>query len=252
MKLPIIAVLGAGLIYAQTSFAAEQTSTVHPTPAQPNQAQTNTVLTTQKDKVSYSIGVDLGENFKSQNMDIDPTMFAKGLQDALNNRPTAITKQEMANTLMAYQKELLAKKESQFKSQSAQNQQEGNAYLEANKKKSGVITTASGLQYKVINAGKGESPSATDVVTVDYKGSFLNGKVFDSSYDRKKSITFPVAEVIPGWQEVLKLMKPGSTYEVVVPANLAYGEHGMGNAIGPNQTLLFTIHLVSVKKSATA
>jgi len=266
MKLPIFTALSISILYAQIGFAAQptntsasaqtatsataptKTATVTPTPK--TSVQPATSLVTQKDKVSYSIGVDLGENFKSQGIDVDPALFAKGIQDALTNSPTLISKQEMINTLSTYQKELLAKRDTQLKTQSTQNSQETTTYLETNKKKPGVVTTASGLQYKIITPGKGTSPTAQDTVTVDYKGTLINGKVFDSSYDRKQSITFPVNQVIPGWQETLQLMKPGATFEIVVPPNLAYGERGMGNVIGPNQTLLFTIHLVSVKKTA--
>lgn len=238
MKLPIATLFGLSFLCAQASFA-NTTTPAH-----------STALTSEKDKVSYSIGVDLGENFKNQHIDVNPTLLAKGLQDGIANHPTLLTQQEMTDTLMTLQKEQAAKQATQAQTAAAKNLQEGEAYLAANKQKPGVITTASGLQYKVINPGKGENPTANDVVTVDYKGSLINGKVFDSSYDRKQSATFPVSGVIPGWQEALKLMKPGATFELAIPANLAYGEQGAGNAIAPNQTLLFTVHLVSVKKAA--
>lgn len=254
MKLPIITAIGISFLFTQACFADQtvntQTTIQPKATVQVMKPTQNNLLTTEKEKVSYSIGADLGENFKAQGIEIDPAMVAKGLQDIISNQATLMTKQEMANTLMAFQKELVAKRDAQSKNASAQNLQAGNAYLAANKQKPGVITTASGLQYKIIKAGKGETPTANDTVTVDYKGTLINGKVFDSSYDRKQSVTFPVSGVVPGWQEALKLMQPGSTFEIVVPANLAYGEQGAGGAIGPNETLLFTIHLVSVKKTA--
>lgn len=200
-----------------------------------------------KQRVSYSIGVDLGQNFKNQGIDVDPTMLERGLKDALTGSKTMYTTQDMATALIDFQKQLVAKRQVQFAEVSAKNQQEGQAFLATNKNKPGVVTTASGLQYKIIAPGTGPSPTASDVVTVDYVGTFLNGKVFDSSYQRGKPVTFHVAEVIPGWTEILKQMKPGATYEIYVPSNLAYGERGLANVIQPNQTLIFKIHLIDVK-----
>jgi len=256
MKLPAIAAIGIGILLSQPSFAAQTAgqpatqpnAAVHPTPLQPNSQPV--ALNTEQDKVSYSIGVDLGQNFKSQGIEINSALLAKGLQDGLSGQTPMLTKQQMVDTLMAFQKQLMTKRQAEFKGLAEKNKQEGTAFLAANKTKPGVVTTASGLQYKVIDAGKGVSPTDKDIVTVDYSGNFINGKVFDSSYERKQPATFPVSEVIPGWTEVLKLMKPGATYEIVVPSNLAYGERGFGNAIGPNETLLFKIHLISVKKQA--
>lgn len=249
MKLRILIMAIASVLSTQIVMATEQV------PAHPVTTQTakpiasTTVLKTEKDKVSYSIGIDLGQNFKAQNLDIDTTILAKGMQDGMTGTTPALTKQQMIDVLMAFQKEVFAKKQAEFNKLSADNKKVGDDYLAANKKKPGVITTASGLQYKIIDAGKGDSPADKDVVTVDYEGKLMNGKVFDSSYARKKPVTFPMTEVIPGWTEVLKLMKPGATFEVAIPANLAYGSKGMSNVIGPNETLLFKIHLISVKKN---
>lgn len=132
---------------------------------------------------------------------------------------------------------------------SEQNKAAGNAFLEANKKKPGVVTLASGLQYKVITEGKGPRPSANDVVTVNYAGTLINGKEFDSSYKRGEPASFPVNGVIPGWTEALQLMNAGSTWELYIPASLAYGERGAPPVIGPNETLIFKVDLLEVKKS---
>lgn len=226
---------------------ASTTATTASAPAAPAQA----LPPVDKGKVSYSIGVDLGENFKTQGIEVDPDMLVKGMKDAIAGNKLMLTKEEMANTLVAFQKQLVAKQQANFANQSSKNEQEGTAYAAANKAKPGVVTTASGLQYKVIDAGTGSSPKDSDVVTVDYSGTFINGKVFDSSYKRGKPVTFPVSEVIPGWVEAIKLMKPGATYEVVVPPALGYGDRGLGNVIGPKQTLLFKIHLISVKPAET-
>lgn len=129
-----------------------------------------------------------------------------------------------------------------------QNRQAGDAFLASNKNQPGVVTMPSGLQYKVIEAGNGAKPGKNDVVTVDYEGKHLDGKIFDSSYQRGQSATFPVSGVIPGWQEALQLMNTGATYELYIPANLAYGERGAAGAIGPNEALLFKVHLISIQK----
>lgn len=225
---------------------AQQQVTAQPA-TQPSTSAVEQAPAVDKGKLSYSIGVDLGENFKTQGIEIDPEMMVKGMKDATAGSKLMLTKQEMTATLIAFQKQLIAKQQASLTAASAKNEQEGKAYTDANKNKPGVVTTTSGLQYKVVAPGTGAHPADTDVVTVDYSGSFINGQVFDSSYKRGKPVTFPVSEVIPGWVEVIKLMQPGATYEVVVPYNLAYGERGLGNVIGPKQTLLFKIHLISVK-----
>lgn len=239
---------------ATTTTQTTQQATSTPTTVKPTIQVTKVSypdvpgFNTDKEKTSYSIGVDLGMNFKASNIDVDPAMIARGLQDTFSGS-LKMTKEQVAATLMAFQGEIMAKKKASFEVAKVKNLQEGKDFLDANKSKPGVKTTGSGLQYKVISEGNGTSPTDTDVVTVDYSGTFLNGKVFDSSYQRGKSVTFPVSEVIHGWTEALKLMKPGATFEIYVPSNLAYGETGFGTVIGPNQTLIFKIHLVSVKKA---
>lgn len=252
MKLRTLIIATVGMLSTQYAIAAEQASVTHSSSAIQSVKPTpsSAILKTEIEKVSYSIGFDLGQNFKMQSLNIDTATLAKGMQDGMSGITPALTKQQMTDVLMTFQKEVFAKRQAEFNKLSADNKKTGDDYLTANKKKPGVITTASGLQYKVIDAGKGDSPTDKDVVTVDYEGKLINGKIFDSSYARKKSVTFPVTEVIPGWTEALKLMKPGATFEVAIPANLAYGTKGMGNVIGPNETLLFKIHLISVKKNA--
>jgi FKBP-type peptidyl-prolyl cis-trans isomerase FklB len=225
-----------------TTVAASKPQATVPLPAIPG-------FTSDKDKISYAIGVDLGANFKAQGLDIDSANLARGIKDIQAGGALAMTKDQVAATLITFQKNVLAKQKALFDAMSLKNQQEGNAFLAANKTKPGVVTTASGLQYKIITPGTGTAPVDSDIVTVDYAGSFINGKMFDSSYQRGKPVTFPVSEVIPGWTEALKLMQPGATFEIYLPANLAYGARGLGNAIGPNSTLTFKIHLISVKKA---
>jgi len=260
MKRSILIALGLGLLYSPFTFADAPATTPA---AQPAATTTKTATATATapaaapaaapvdlGKASYSIGVDLGENFKSQGIDVNADMLVKGLRDAITGNKLMMSKDEMSATLIALQKQLVAKQQAALAAITAKNELEGKTFMDANKTKPGVVTTASGLQYKVITPGSGAHPADSDIVTVDYSGSFLNGDVFDSSYKRGKPVTFPVSEVIPGWVEAIKLMQPGATYEVVIPSSLAYGDHGLGNVIGPKKTLLFKIHLISVKPAS--
>lgn len=208
-----------------------------------------TVLKTDKDKISYAIGVDMGTNLKAQNIEVNPDTLAKGLKDALASAQTLLSQQEISSTLSNLQKQIISKREADFKAQADQNKRGGETFLQTNKTKPGVITLASGLQYKIITQGTGPQPTDKDNVTVNYAGRLINGQEFDSSYKRGKPAQFPVSEVIAGWSEALKLMKTGSTWEIYVPPALAYGERGLpGGPIGPNQTLVFTINLMSIDK----
>jgi len=239
-------------ITMKPAAAQPSATTAAATPAStaPTPAVAIPKITVDKNKVSYGIGFDLGENFKSQGIEVNPDMVAHGLKDALTGGKTLYTQQEMATTLVDFQKQLIAKRQAEFTAMANKNLQESNQFLQSNKTKPGVTTTASGLQYKVITPGTGTiTPTDKDVVTVDYVGSLPSGQIFDSSYKRGKPVTFPVSEVIPGWTETLKLMKPGATYEIYVPANLAYGDRGLPPVIGPNQALVFKIHLIAINKN---
>jgi len=247
MKLRLLTAVTLGVLAFQAQAATQQPATTTAKSAAPTASTPK--LNVDKAKVSYSIGLDLGQNFKTQGIDVDPAMLERGLKDGMTGAKPMYSQQEMAATLMDFQKQLLAKRQAEFNAMGSKNLQDGNTFLAANKTKPGVVTTSSGLQYKVINAGSGNAPTDKDIVTVDYVGSLPNGKIFDSSYQRGKPVTFPVAEVIPGWTEALKMMKPGAIYEIYVPANLAYGDRGLGNVIGPNQVLVFKIHLIAVNPS---
>lgn len=201
------------------------------------------------DKLSYSIGADLGKNFKKQGIEINPTAMAKGMQDGISGTALQMTDDQMKDVLNKFQKDLMAKRNAELTKKSDENKAKGDAFLTQNKAKEGVISLPSGLQYKIIEAGKGAKPGKEDTVTVDYTGTLIGGDVFDSSEKTGKPATFKVSQVIPGWTEVLQLMPSGSTWEVVVPASLAYGTRSVGGPIGPNETLLFKIHLISVKKA---
>lgn len=211
-------------------------------------AEEKSAVTSKKDKLSYSIGMNIGHDLKRQSIDIDPDMLAKGLKDAFSGGQTLMTEDEARQTLADFQKEMVAKQQESMKVTGEKNRKEGEAFLSANKKKSGVKTLPSGLQYKIIQEGKGESPKATDTVTVNYRGTLIDGTEFDSSYKRGQPATFPVNGVIKGWTEALQMMKEGAKWELYIPSDLAYGERGAGNLIGPNAVLIFEVELVSIKQ----
>ena len=199
-----------------------------------------------KDKVSYSIGLNIGLNLKKQNVSINPDTLALGLKDALAGKPQ-MTDEQVKETMTAFEKEMIDKQ----KAVGVKNQADGEKFLAENKKKEGVKTTASGLQYKVIKEGSGAQPKETDTVMANYRGTLINGTEFDSSYKRGQPTTFPVSGVIKGWTEALQMMKVGSKYQLFIPANLAYGERAMGPDIGPNSTLIFEVELVGIQGGQT-
>jgi FKBP-type peptidyl-prolyl cis-trans isomerase FklB len=208
--------------------------------------QSQVTLKDQKDKISYSIGVNLGSSFKQQGIDVNTDTLIAGFKDALAGGKTVLTQDEIQKTLMAFQQELMSKQAEQGKLLAEQNQKAGDAFLSANKKKAGVQTTASGLQYKVITEGKGKKPLAQNTVRVHYKGTLIDGTEFDSSYKRGEPAEFPLSRVIPGWTEAIQLMPVGSKWQLYIPPNLAYGEEGQGPTIGPNSTLIFDVELLAV------
>jgi FKBP-type peptidyl-prolyl cis-trans isomerase FklB len=210
-------------------------------------AQDQITLKDQKDKISYSIGVNLGATFKQQGIDVNPAVLIAGFKDALSGSKTALTEAEVQQTLMAFQREMMSKQAEHAKELGEKNKKEGESFLTENKKKQGVKTTASGLQYKVITEGKGKRPAATDTVRVHYKGTFLDGSEFDSSYKHGEPAEFGLAGgVIPGWTEAVQLMAIGSKWQLFIPPSLAYGEQGYGRTIGPNSTLIFEVELLAV------
>ncbi len=205
-----------------------------------------TELKTQKDKLSYAIGMDMGGSLKRNSIDIDIDALVKGLKDALAGGKMMMTEQEQRETLIAFQKEFQTKQQEKMKALAEKNKKEGEAFLAENKKKQGVKILPSGLQYKIITEGKGASPKETDTVTVNYRGTLIDGTEFDSSYKRNEPATFPVKGVIKGWTEALQLMKEGAKWQLFVPSDLAYGERGAGGTIGPNATLIFEVELLKI------
>lgn len=204
-------------------------------------------LITEKQKVSYSIGLSLGANFSKQSLEIDAEALKQGVLDAMSGAQPKLTEAEMKEVMTNLQKRMIAKKQEADAEVATKNLEEGEEFLAENKKREGVKTLPSGLQYEVIEAGDGKSPEATDTVVTNYKGTLIDGTEFDSSYKRGKPATFPVNGVIKGWTEVLQLMKTGAKWKVYVPSDLAYGNRGAGPLIGPNSTLIFEIELLEVK-----
>ena len=226
--LKTIVILAAGLLATQVN--AEDVS-----------------LKTQMEKVSYAIGVDIAKNFKQQGIEINVDSLTKGMRDGLAGGKLLMTDEELVATLTSYQAELNKKRAEAMKAAAEENQKAGQAFLEENKKKEGVVTLPSGLQYKILQAGNGPKPKPGDTVECNYRGTLINGKEFDSSYKRGQPASFPVTGVIRGWTEALQLMPVGSKWQLFIPAQLAYGMRGAGPDIGPNSTLIFEIELLSIK-----
>jgi len=204
-------------------------------------------LKDQKEKASYSIGHELGASLKKGNMEVNTDTLMKGLKDGLSGAKSLLTDEQIKETMTAFQKEMMEKQQAAQKELGEKNTAAGEKFLAENKKKDGVKTTASGLQYKVLKEGSGEPPKETDTVVTNYKGTLLDGTEFDSSYKRNEPATFPVNRVIKGWTEALLMMKPGSKYQLFIPSALGYGERGVGKDIGPNSTLIFEVELLSIK-----
>lgn len=211
-------------------------------------AQENLILKDQKDKISYSYGVDTGNKLKNMPVSVDLNLFIMGIKDALSGSKLLLSEQEILETLATLQKEITAKSEEQKKALSEKSKKEGQLFLSENRKKEGVITLPSGLQYKVLKEGTGKTPTDTDWVRIHFRGTLIDGTVFE---DTQKSFGQPVAfamkGMIPGWAEGLKLMKEGAKWQLFIPPDLAFGERSSGTLIGPNSTLIIEVDLVSVQ-----
>jgi FKBP-type peptidyl-prolyl cis-trans isomerase len=215
-------------------------------------AEEKSALKDPKDKVSYSIGLDIGSTLKKQNIDVNADALVAGLKDALTGAKPQLTEEQIKETMTTFSNELKNKQQAATQEAAQKNTVEGEKFLAENKTKPGVKTTASGLQYKVMKEGSGPSPKETDTVVTNYRGTLINGTEFDSSYKRNEPVTFPVNGVIKGWTEALQLMKKGAKYQLFVPAGLAYGPRGAGQDIGPNATLIFEVELVDIKPAPSA
>ena len=208
-------------------------------------------LTTRTQKFSYALGMNIGSNLggtlKKQSVEVDWNLVSQGLKDSTGTGKTRLTQEEAQAVLTEVQNEVRKQQQEKVKEAGAANKTEGEAFLAANKGKEGVVTLPSGLQYKILTAGTGPKPAATDSVVCNYRGTLINGTEFDSSYKRGQPETFGVSQVIKGWTEALQLMPVGSKWQLFIPSNLAYGEQGAGGGqIGPNSTLVFEVELISI------
>jgi FKBP-type peptidyl-prolyl cis-trans isomerase FklB len=205
-------------------------------------------LKNQKDKVSYSIGLEMGSGMKQQKLDVDPDLVLRGFRDGFSGAKRSMTEDEVKEVMEVFEKELEARMAKESQELPAKNKKEGDAFLAENKKKEGVKTLPSGLQYKIVREGTGATPKMDDKVSTHYRGTLIDGTEFDSSYSRKEPSSFTLRQVIKGWQEALQLMKVGSKWQLFIPSELAYADKGAGRTIGPNATLIFDIELLSIEK----
>src|ERR1700676_868983 len=264
LNLFVIGLLASGNLRAQDTPAPKAQTTPTPksqtapapktpgtTPAKPHTAtgtKTPLALKTDKDKVSYAIGVNIGKSMRKDTVDVDPAIFSRGMKDAMAGGKLLLTDDEIKATLTKLQTDLRARQEVAMQKAGEINKKAGDDFLAQNKTKDGVVTLPDGLQYKILKEGTGPKPSASDSVVCNYRGTLIDNTEFDSSYKRGQPATFPVGQVIKGWTEVLQLMPVGSKYQVFIPGELAYGQHPPAGAdIGPNATLVFEIELLSIK-----
>jgi FKBP-type peptidyl-prolyl cis-trans isomerase FklB len=226
----------------QKSTSAKKTTSAAKAPAP---------LTTEKEKFSYALGMNIGSGYsqglKKQNVEVDWNLLVQGLKDAATGTKTRLTEDEAKTVLTAVNERVVKQQQEKLKEDAAKNKTEGDAFLASNKTKEGVVTLPSGLEYKILTAGTGPKPTATDSVVCNYRGTFVNGTEFDSSYKRGQPATFGVNQVIKGWTEALQLMPVGSKWQLFIPSNLAYGERGEPRGgIEPNETLIFDVELMSI------
>lgn len=232
MRMILLSVLCAFLLAGQSFAAGEQ--------------ETTDSTKSQKDKLSYSLGYDVGRRMK-KSLDIDPDIFIKAFSEGFAGNKAAMTEQDMRDALIELQKDLKEKQYAEMKRVSERNLKEGSTFLAENGKKEGVVTLASGLQYKILERGTGKNPRKSDRVKVHYRGTLIDGTEFDNSHKTGQPATFEVDQVIKGWTEALQLMREGAKWMLYIPPTLAYGEQGTPRGrIGPNQTLIFEVELISV------
>lgn len=204
-----------------------------------------------KEKVSYCIGLETGKNLRQQFAEIEQDLLMEGLTDGFTEATPKLSMQEIGSVLSNLKVQIEEQQKRYIADLADKNKKEGEAFLNFNKQKDDVTSLPSGLQYKILVKSEGKSPTLFDTVKVHYKGNFINGQIFDSSYQREEPVLFPVNRVIPGWSEALQLMKQGEKWQIFIPHYLAYGEHGMGREIGPNTTLLFEMELLAINPEVT-
>jgi FKBP-type peptidyl-prolyl cis-trans isomerase FklB len=239
------------------TFSCGKTESGKPESAAKKEA-TEADLKTEDAKISYSLGFSMGQNFKKDEIGVDLALFQQGLEDGYVGGKQLLGEEAMKETMIAFQRKMRNKRQAEYRKRmeerkklGEENKEKGKAFLEANKSKEGIVTTESGLQYKILKKGTGASPKPTDTVKCNYKGTTIDGEEFDSSYKRGEAATFALNRVIKGWTEGLQLMKEGGKWEFFVPPELAYGERGAGQNIGPNEVLIFEVELLEIVKPET-
>jgi FKBP-type peptidyl-prolyl cis-trans isomerase FklB len=259
MRIPTLsplALVSLALLFYVPAAAAQGAAPAHPAlpdspkaqAAPPPAEQPAGPFKDRKENFSYALGVSIGGNLKRQSVDVDLSVMEQGLKDGLAGGKLLMTEQQVRAAMTEMQQEVRVKQEERAKLAASTNLKEGEAFLEANKTKPGVVVLPSGLQYKILLAGTGQKPKATDTVVCNYRGTLIDGTEFDSSYKRGQPATFPVGRVIRGWTEALQLMPVGSKWQLFVPAALAYGERSPApEVIGPNATLIFEVELISIQ-----
>jgi FKBP-type peptidyl-prolyl cis-trans isomerase len=252
----IFGIMLVGSVFAQqtpattaqhASTASTRKSTTAKPGARPAAKAKPLTLTTEQDKISYALGMNMAKTLQRQSLDVKADVLASGLKDELAGKKTLLTEDEAKATLMALQNDMREKQQAKAQQLGEANKKEGADFLAANKGKPGVVALPSGLQYKILKEGTGPKPSASDSVVCNYRGTLINGTEFDSSYKRGQPATFPVTGVIKGWTEALQLMPVGSKWQLFIPPDMAYGERGAGADIGPNATLVFEVELLSIQ-----
>jgi FKBP-type peptidyl-prolyl cis-trans isomerase FklB len=262
-----VTILAAGMLLGNALAQNTPAATTQATPSSPAQssaapakAQTSTAkkpattaksaapltLKTQKEKFSYALGMRMGANLKKQDVPVDSSIMARGLRDGLMGNKSLLTDQEAQDAITAQQKVMQEKQQAVMGKEAEANKKEGEAFLTANKSKEGVVALPDGMEYKILQKGEGPKPTASDTVTVNYRGTLINGTEFDSSYKRGQPVTFPLNGVIKGWTEGLQLMPVGSKWQLFIPSELAYGDRGAGANIAPGSTLIFEVELISI------
>lgn len=232
----IVILLGLSVFVATSVYAVDRAQ----------YSRNNNLLKTDMDRASYSVGMSLGQDFKLREMDMNPELIAMGIRDILEGNKTLLSKDEAMAALQQLQAVAVAKQQEALKKVAEKNKAAGEAFLAENAKREGVKTLDSGLQYEILVEGTGKSPEPSDRVSVDYRGSFIDGTEFDSSYKRGEPANFSVEGIIPGWTEALQLMKEGGKWKLYIPADLAYGEQGAPPMIEPNSTLVFEVELKEI------
>jgi FKBP-type peptidyl-prolyl cis-trans isomerase FklB len=255
-------ILAACLLLLGSAGAQQTPPTGTTAPAKPRQTTGTTarrtttaakpkplVPTTDKDKQSYAVGVNVGKSLHRDGLEVEPKFVLQGLEDAIADGKLLLTDDQIKTIMTDLQTQMRQKLEEKRQAMVESNKKDGAAFLAANATKEGVVTLPSGLQYKILTAGTGPKPSASDSVVCNYRGALLDDTEFDSSYKRGQPATFPVSGVIKGWTEALQLMPTGSKWQLFIPADLAYGDRGQG-PIGPNATLIFEVELLSIQPKA--